>query len=365
MLRLEGFSGCCGVYARVDLDDRAFDCEVQTFGTTNVDFNEPMRREIGRLRDGDHVELSVGRESVQLHRSERSVCEKKVKLPVRWIKAFGEVQVYQSRLARSLEIRPAEFQRFLQSLPRHSRQGTHVVPSGKSLRISRREATNSVPLQGPERLRVFQPLMPHCKRAVIWLEPESGTSGWQLETDVGSLTLLLSAEMYRGFSGEGQLLSNLSGEDWKPVLPDVEALLNWQTTIDPVELAARSGHRVAHVEAALAVLGSRGLAGFDAASGYYFHRQLPFDIEKVEQLQPRLTNARKLMESDGVKVLNKLGNDAWDIEARGSGVAHFVRLRPDGDRCSCPWFSKYQGERGPCKHVLAARMLVEGNVDDS
>ena len=44
MLRFEGFSGCCGVYARVDLDERAFDCEVQTFGTTNVDFNEPMRR---------------------------------------------------------------------------------------------------------------------------------------------------------------------------------------------------------------------------------------------------------------------------------------------------------------------------------
>lgn len=28
MLRFEGFSGCCGVYARVDLDKRAFDSEV-------------------------------------------------------------------------------------------------------------------------------------------------------------------------------------------------------------------------------------------------------------------------------------------------------------------------------------------------
>jgi hypothetical protein len=171
--------------------------------------------------------------------------------------------------------------------------------------------------------------------------------------------------MYRGFSGEGQLLSKLAGEDWKGVLPDIQALLNWQTMIDPAELAARTGHRVAQVEASLAVLGARGLAGFDASSGYYFHRQLPFDLEKVEQLQPRLKNARKLLDAGGVKVLRQRGDDAWDVEAQGSGVAHFVRLRPDGDRCSCPWFSKHQGERGPCKHVLAARMFVENTVDNS
>ncbi|MDR1187609.1 MAG: SWIM zinc finger domain-containing protein [Bifidobacteriaceae bacterium] len=25
------------------------------------------------------------------------------------------------------------------------------------------------------------------------------------------------------------------------------------------------------------------------------------------------------------------------------------------DRCTCPWWVKYHGTRGPCKHVLAAR----------
>jgi predicted nucleic acid-binding Zn finger protein len=40
-----------------------------------------------------------------------------------------------------------------------------------------------------------------------------------------------------------------------------------------------------------------------------------------------------------------------------------VRLRAEGDRCTCPWFSKHQGQRGPCKHVLAARIFVEGDDD--
>ena len=50
------------------------------------------------------------------------------------------------------------------------------------------------------------------------------------------------------------------------------------------------------VEAALAVLGARGLAGYDTTSGRYFHRVLPFDLERVEQHQPRLKNARELID---------------------------------------------------------------------
>jgi hypothetical protein len=98
MLRFEGFSGCCGVYARVDLPAEAFDTEIQGRGTTNVDFNDPMRASLMRLTDTEDVRLSVGREGVTLTRSEDTVVEKKVKLPVRWIKGFSEVQVYQPQM---------------------------------------------------------------------------------------------------------------------------------------------------------------------------------------------------------------------------------------------------------------------------
>jgi len=359
MLRLEGFSGCASVYARVDLDQRAFDSAQQTFGTTNVDFNESMRRELTRLVEDDHAELSVGREALVLRRGEQTVRERKVALPIRWIKAFGEVQVYQSQLVRQFEICPAELRRLLASLPRHTRQKLYIVPTGRTVRVSQRQSPGAVPLGGAERLRVLQPLLPSAEHLVVWLEPESGTSGWQMITAAGSLFLLMSPEMYRGFSGEGQLLGKLAGNDWHDALTAVQPLLDWQTTLDPAELAARTGHRVSEVQAALMVLGARGLAGFDAASGYYFHRQLPFDLEKVEQNQPRLRNARKLLAGDTVRILSQPGPDAWDIEVQGQGVAHFVRLRPDGDRCTCPWFSRHQSARGPCKHMLAARMFVQ------
>ena len=60
------FSGCCGVYARVDLPPESFESDLQQRGTTNVDFNDPMRAALNRLRDREEVRLSVGRDEVAL-----------------------------------------------------------------------------------------------------------------------------------------------------------------------------------------------------------------------------------------------------------------------------------------------------------
>ena len=217
-----------------------------------------MRRELGRLAEGEHVELSVGREAIELRRGEHSVQERKVALPIRWIKAFGEVQVYQSQLVRQFEISVTELRCFLATLPRNARQLMYVIPTGKTVRLSQRPAPGGVPLHGAERLRVLQPLLPDAERLVVWLEPESGTSGWQMLTRLGSLFSLVSPELYRGFSGEGQLLEKLAGDDWQAWLPAVQSLLDWQTMLDPAEIAARTGHRVAQVQAALSVLGCAG-----------------------------------------------------------------------------------------------------------
>jgi predicted nucleic acid-binding Zn finger protein len=33
-----------------------------------------------------------------------------------------------------------------------------------------------------------------------------------------------------------------------------------------------------------------------------------------------------------------------------------VRWAADGPHCTCPWFARYAGRRGPCKHVLAVQL---------
>src|SRR4051794_41680863 len=59
-LRFESFSACCGVYARYDALPGSLDGTVLDTGTTNVDFNPPMRDALARIRDVEPLHLQVG-----------------------------------------------------------------------------------------------------------------------------------------------------------------------------------------------------------------------------------------------------------------------------------------------------------------
>src|ERR1043166_7585468 len=76
LLRFEGFSSCCGVYARADLEAPTFETDIQGRGTTNVDFNSAMRGAMAQVRQSDTVRLAVGTEGVHLMRADQAVIEK-------------------------------------------------------------------------------------------------------------------------------------------------------------------------------------------------------------------------------------------------------------------------------------------------
>jgi SWIM zinc finger len=368
LLRFEGFSSCCGVYARADLEAPTFDADIQGRGTTNVDFNSAMRGALAHIRQSDTVRLGVGAEGVHLTRSDQAVVEKKVKLPVRWIKGFTEVQAYLPSLKPRFTISAAEAVRFVRGLPRggNPKQASWVTELGRGLRLSQRETKGAVRITGPDRIRILEPMLQHAKELSVWADDNSAVSAWEATFATGRFSILISPELSRGFSGEGQMLERLAGVDSAESLPQVKAALRWQARIDAADVAARSGLSDAQVQSALAVLGSRGLVGFDLARGAYFHRELPFDMARVEALHPRLLDARKLAAEKRVRIVSQTGaGDDLRAEAyvQGTDVEHRVRLQPDpeGDKCTCPWYGKHQGDRGPCKHVLAVRIVVQGD----
>lgn len=173
---------------------------------------------------------------------------------------------------------------------------------------------------------------------------------------------MLSADVWRGFSGEGQALELLAkAKDSESLLARTRALLTWQAAIRPEQLAATLGAAAEDARRALLVLGSRGLVGFDLSAGAFFHREMPFDLEAVDALQPRLAAAKKLLAAGGIELGSRVDGGVLEVFVPGSGVTHRVRIddRDDDARCTCPWFAKYEGARGPCKHVLAAQMAIE------
>jgi hypothetical protein len=368
LLRFEGFSSCCGVYARADLEAPTFDSDIQGRGTTNVDFNSAMRGSLAQIRQSDTVRLGVGAEGVHLTRSDQAIVEKKVKLPVRWIKGFTEVQAYLPDLEPRFTIPVAEAVRFVRGLPRggNPKQASWVTELGRGLRLSQRETKGAVRITGPDRIRILEPMLLHAKELSVWADDNSAVSAWEVIFTTGRFSILISPELSRGFSGEGQVLERLAGVDSADSLPPVKAALRWQARIDAADIAACSGLSDAQVESALAVLGTRGLVGFDLARRAYFHRELPFDMAKVESLHPRLLDARKLVAEKRVRIVSQTGaGDDLRAEAyvQGTDVEHRVRLQPDpeGDKCTCPWYGKHQGDRGPCKHVLAVRIVLQGD----
>ncbi len=365
MLRLEGFSGCCGVYVRVDLEANAFDGEIIAHGTTNVDFNDPICGALNRIQESHEIQLNVGRDQLELEAFDQKIVEKKVKMPIRWIKSFSEVQAYLPRLQPRIEVSGGEALRFFRSLPKSGapKQRTWVVPMGKSLRLSQRPSRDGVAFMGTHRTRILEPLFHQAGSLRVYDDPETGVNAWEYRSPVARMILLLSPEVFRGFSGEGQLLQQLSRNDWKDILDEVQKQLTTEHSVDIDRVSDQLNCDRQSVSAALSVLGSRGLAGFDLNSESYFYRELPFNLEDVEKLQPRLKDARKLVEAGSVQISQTYDHresaPEYDVSVPGTGVQHFVRLRNDMDRCSCPWFSRFQGQRGPCKHILAARLVVD------
>lgn len=165
LLRFEGFSSCCGVYARADFEALSFDADIIGRGTTNVDFNAPMRAALAQVRPSDTVRLAVGADAVHFIRAEQSVVEKKVKLPIRWIKGFTEVQAYLPRLQPRFTIPAVDAVRFLRAIPRggNPTQASWVTTLGRGLRLSQRETKDAIRITGPERIRILEPMLMHAK----------------------------------------------------------------------------------------------------------------------------------------------------------------------------------------------------------
>lgn len=354
MLRFEGFSSCCSTYARVDLLPEAYEGDVVGKGTTNVDFNAPMRAALAQVTDARGLALSVGREALTLHSGPQDIIERKVALPMRWVRGMLEVQSCMGAMRRRLEVDGLQAQRFVRSLPKASTSRTPLWVSlgAAGLAASTRPSAQAVRVSETARLRLLQPLMARARRLAVYADDADQASAWVLDFGSARFTLALSAETWRGFSGEGQALrALLHHEDDRVGFERLRAQLHWQPALDAAALAAELGLPQPAVEDGLRVLGACGSVGYDVHEGRYFHRVLPLDLSLVEDMHPRLRDARKLLAQNAVVVHRSVPLEA---SVDSGDVVHRVR-EVDGEmQCTCPWFARHKGERGPCKHVLAA-----------
>lgn len=358
-LRAECFSACNGVYARLDLLADIFDGGDIAYGTTNVDIGPELRTALAAVRRTELLHLDVGTDGLAVSSPDETIRERPVQMPDRWIRALGNVAELHRGMTHAFTVGRAEARAFVSALPAVTASGRSgwLTPGVGGLRVSPRAGANSVYVAGLHRLGAAKRLLPHIVGMSAYGSPDGpdGACIIEFELPAARLVLGLTPTPSRGHSGEGSLLTALASPT---VLDDadlISALLAFEPLIDAGRLARESNLSFDAVMAALAVLAASGRVGWDAHDGAHFHRELPDDPDRVLGDNPRLVSARRLLD-DGAVRLGSRGE--WLI--RSGDVDYPVRLSPDGDTCSCSWYLKHSTGRGPCKHILAARLMTMG-----
>lgn len=348
-LRFESFSACNGVNARLDLLPEGIEAGEVGFGTTNVDVNQPLRNALTRVSRADLLHVSVGDESLTVSSLDETNVEEKVTLPERWVRGCAEVPALAIRMKPAFVVRGAAIAALLRELPSVAPPGpvVHLVKVGATVRVVPHRVPRSIAVTGTSRLGSAARIAHHASTLTVFAGPND-TSGWVFDLPGARFTLVLSPGPYRGFSGEGGLLTLLANPDAEHHGHALLVHLGWTPHVDPHALARDTGMGSAEIGAGLAWLAASGRVGYDLSEQAFFHRDLPTDAAKVLRRSPRLVAAQRLVDSGAVEHRE----DHWMVYSKDA--EYIVR----NGHCTCRWELDHSGARGPCKHVLAAAIVA-------
>jgi hypothetical protein len=354
-LRFESFSACNGVHARFDVLPDGIESGDARFGTTNVDVSQPLRTALAGVAATTLMHLAVGDDELRVSTPEATFTEEQVVLPERWVRAFGEAPTSAASMAQVAELRGPAVAAFLGSLPRAGSPGPtlHLRPVAGTLRPMLDAGPGTVLLDGTARLGGAARVVRFASRMAVHQDPH-GATAWVIDVPGGRLSLQLTAAAYRGFSGNGSLLSLLARPEARRDGQRVAGALRWEPQVDRAALAGALAMTTVEVEGGLAWLGASGRVGYDVAEETWFHRELPVaDLDAVLRRHPRLVSAQRLVDTNAVR----LEGNSWHV--RGSTTdGYTVRADAGGDLvCDCAWADDHRAGRGPCKHVLAVLVV--------
>lgn len=359
-IRFEAFSMCAGVYARTDVLENGQDGEFIENGTTNVDFNTPLITELNGIRKSDALVLSVGPKDVGFHQEGKSTIERQVPLPTKWIKGLTTVQYYLSDSEEVARLTKVQALSLFRSVGNGKvKTDYHLVKRGNKYLFSPAANKALLTIGGIHRLALLQPLIPLINSLSFYKHESDQSVNIVLHFDKLRFTFSISRNYTRGFSGEGAALDDLL-ED----LPDnlITAFDNYSFAnqeFNHLNLAINHDIPLDKIENLSSKLAAMGLLGFDLSRNSFYYRRLPFKLERILTLNPRLKGAETLLEQGMITITS---NDDHSVEARvtgSQGFDHYVSLKENTDKCTCFWYSRNQGERGPCKHILATKKYIQ------
>ncbi|MRG29334.1 SWIM zinc finger family protein [Laceyella tengchongensis] len=385
----EAFSLDESSYGRLAVHSELFD-DVKDFayGTTNIDFSDALLNEIQRIRSYRPTEFQVDPSGFEVATEGREVYkEKKIDVPVSWIRGFLQVQSAMTMPAVTFDVKPIDLYNLCTFLRRHKErhsprslkfllkpgQPVQVViePWNEVMTFSDSvylgDTEQEIRTWGRRRLFLLERLLPLSRKITVNLLGTGLPSFYVADLGNLSFTLGLSGWTRNDWAGAGNfdLLIGSSVQVTPEESKQVFSKMKWKKTATAESLAEWTGLPVPTVQAALRQLCSAGRVMFDLEIGRYRLRELTRDPLPVDQLRyanPREEKAKKLVQQGHVSLSRK--------EASASGVTLYGSVRTsnrsvepqvvlDHDRrieqgeCTCYFYKQNKLMQGPCEHMMA------------
>ena len=358
-LHFEAFSSCNSVYARIDIQQAGIDGEFIQSGCTNVDFNDVTIRAFNTVGRTEKLMLGVGSKELKVITGRVATTEKKVSLPDRWIKGLGNVQVYLSQMDLAFKLNKIEALQLFKAIPKTAVKTEHFLfKSGNNYTFSAIAKPNSLKIGGVHRLNLMENLLIFADSISFYKHEDQQSTAVVLDFKDIQMLFLLSEGVYRGFSGESKNMENLMAQLPEEWLFGINNYFKTNEVFQPTLVSIEHDIQLGTMETLQASVSSMGLLGYDLLSNNYFYRKLPFKLSRLKRFNPRLQNAIKLFDEDGVVILQ---NDKSGIKAEvkgTAGVSHIVAGKSNELQCTCTWFTNNNTNRGLCKHIMAVKMKL-------
>lgn len=384
-IRIEVFSRDESTYAQLYLKaGYGYQAELLTAGTSHVRFTPPLMEALAGIRSY---------RSLTLHGHSSPAGEPKtVRVPYRWLRAFGQVQAASTLPAEHVQLRPVDLYNVLLSLrlrkaktaPRALRY--ELVP-GESPRLVLEPWEQVLPASGQpyqgavpqvvrtwgrQRLNLLGRLLPHTKAVDVYLLGAGLPAFYVLDLGAATLTLALSGWTDSGWAGIATFDLFAPGNNADEVL--AKRLVNQVTegpqTLDGLTETLRQPRQTVRQ----ALLGEllKGTVVHDIASGLFHHRPLtaqPLDLDQLRYRDAREEQAHRLLalnEQVQLTRLHDLGlegtaidGEVQDRQAHRQYQTSFTLDREGRTvkaSCTCHDFRRAGLKQGPCPHMIALRL---------
>ncbi len=359
-LHFEGFSSCNSVYAKITILKNGIDGEFLHAGTTNIDFNNQTIRAFNQVQQSEKLLIGVGSKEVHIVTDKQQTVEKKVTLPNRWIKGLGNVQVFLSEMELAFQLSKFEALQLFKTLPNApTKSDYYLIKSGLHYSFSPLEKANSIKVGGIHRLNLVQKLISSVDSIFIYKHQSQQSFAFILNFKDIQMTYLFSNSVYRGFSGEGRLLEDLTNMVSDKLILGINHFFKTNEVFNPTLIAFENGLDLKLMNTLQSSLSGIGLLGYNLFDNNYFYRRIPFKPERLMSFNPRLKNAKKIVNNDEIEIVENSEAYLKAIVKGSADVYHTVIKKNDTYQCTCNWFTNNQNTRGLCKHILAVKIAME------